>query len=51
MRLLVLALAVGVAFGVTVRLLGLPLPAPNTFAGVLAVAGVYLGALIIGALK
>lgn len=48
---LVLSLAVGVAFGCVTKLLGLPLPAPNAFAGIVAIAGVYFGALLVGAIK
>jgi XapX domain-containing protein len=46
-----LALATGLAFGIATKLLGLPLPAPNAFAGVLCIAGVYFGALLVGAIK
>ena len=39
----VLALGVGTVFGLVLSLLKLPLPAPNVFAGVVAVFGAYLG--------
>lgn len=47
----ILALFVGLAFGITAKLLKLPQPAPNAFAGVVGILGVYLGALLVGALK
>lgn len=45
---LFLALVVGVIFGAIVTALRLPLPAPNALPGIVAIFGVYLGALIVG---
>lgn len=45
------ALIVGLAFGGGTKLLHLPLPAPSAFAGVVCIAGVYLGAFLVGGLK
>ncbi len=42
------ALLVGMAFGAVVRLCGLPVPAPPTAAGVLGVAGVTIGFVLMG---
>lgn len=44
------ALVVGMAFGATVRFWRLPIPAPPTLAGVLGVAGVTLGFVLMGRL-
>lgn len=47
----VLSLLTGVVFGAIFRLLGLPVPAPPVFAGVLGVFGIWLGAFIVSRLK
>ena len=39
----VIALGVGAVFGLVISFLKLPIPAPNAFAGVVAVFGAFLG--------
>lgn len=41
------AFGVGVAFGIVVTLLRLPLPAPPVMSGVLGIVGVYVGYRIV----
>ncbi|GGF36118.1 hypothetical protein GCM10010954_38870 [Halobacillus andaensis] len=43
----ILALVAGIFIGVVFKLIKLPLPAPPVLAGVLGVAGVYIGGKII----
>lgn len=43
----ILSLITGIVFGVICTLLKLPLPAPNCLAGVLGIAGVFIGYLIV----
>lgn len=43
----VLALIAGMVIGIVFKLIKLPLPAPPVLAGVLGVAGVYLGGKVI----
>ncbi|MGP4060563.1 DUF1427 family protein [Halobacillus litoralis] len=42
-----LAMVAGIVIGVVFKLIKLPLPAPPVLAGVLGVAGVYIGGKII----
>lgn len=42
------ALAVGVVVGFLFTRLGLPVPAPSAFAGVLGIVGIYLGYRLAG---
>ena len=46
MKEIILALVAGVAVGVLFKFLRLPLPAPPVLAGVVGIAGVYLGGII-----
>lgn len=43
----ILAMIAGIIIGVVFKLIKLPLPAPPVLAGVLGVAGVYIGGKII----
>ncbi|MFG6118055.1 DUF1427 family protein [Thalassobacillus sp. B23F22_16] len=45
----VLALIAGIFIGIVFKLIKLPLPAPPVLAGVLGVAGVYVGGRIVEA--
>lgn len=48
---MVLSLLTGAILGAVFRLLGLPVPAPPVFAGVMGVLGIWLGAYIVGRLR
>lgn len=43
METAVLSLVTGIVVGAVFHVLGFPVPAPNTMAGVLGVAGIFLG--------
>ncbi|MBM7552080.1 DUF1427 family protein [Thalassobacillus pellis] len=45
----ILALIAGIVIGIVFKLIKLPLPAPPVLAGVLGVAGVYVGGRIVEA--
>lgn len=47
MREALLSLLTGALLGAAFRLLGLPVPAPPVFAGVLGVFGIWLGAALV----
>ncbi|RSL31926.1 DUF1427 family protein [Salibacterium salarium] len=47
MKDLFLSLVAGIVIGVVFKFLRLPLPAPPVLAGVLGVAGVYFGGIIV----
>jgi XapX domain-containing protein len=47
MTQLLVSLITGALFGVAFTLLGLPLPAPSTAAGVAGIVGVYLGMVLV----
>lgn len=51
MKELILSLLAGIIIGVTFKFLRLPLPAPPVLAGVLGVAGVYFGGIIVDWIK
>ncbi|GEM_PF-285730 len=44
-NVVVLSLLTGLAVGILFTALKLPLPAPNAFAGVMGIVGIYLGSL------
>lgn len=48
---LLLSLTSGVIAGALFRLIGLPVPAPNTLAGVLGIVGLFLGYFFVERLK
>ncbi len=45
-NMILLSLATGLAVGLLFTALELPLPAPNMFAGVMGIVGIYLGAVL-----
>ncbi|GGM38972.1 XapX domain protein [Paraliobacillus quinghaiensis] len=51
MKEIILALVAGIAVGVVFKFLRLPLPAPPVLAGVIGIAGVYLGGMIADQIK
>ena len=47
MKQSILSLITGLSFGVVFALLKLPIPAPNTFSGLLGIIGLFVGYMLI----
>jgi XapX domain-containing protein len=47
MAMIAIAFAVGIGVGVFLKAIGLPVPVPHSFAGVMGLVGMFLGAELV----